>query len=167
MLSRVKGEDKPPVERPPMCKFELREFEPGFWNEPFRVLHNNCYNYATNRRTDSFAQPGRGGSSTYPLDTREGVTKAALADGLRPRGDCCPDDEKPRWLVALVRDPLSTDFHWYRLHEEGFWGHKLADYPATNLDSSGRIIYNPEECDPGGYTEFCGYFYVPKSARVE
>lgn len=149
------------------CKFEVRGFEPDFWNEPFRVLHNNCYNYATNQRTDSFAQPGRGGNSYIQKYTCEGVTKAGLTDGLRHRGDCCPDDQKPRWLVALALDPVGEDFHWYRLHEEGFWGHKQSDFPATNLDSSGHVIYNPEICDPGVYTKFCGYFYVPKTVRVE
>jgi hypothetical protein len=162
-----KGEPIGGQQKTPLCHFEVRAFEPEFWNEPSRVLHNNCYNYATNRRTDSYAQPGRGNNSYIRTRDCAGVSDAALADGLRRRGDCCGDDEKPRWLVALALDLIGEDFHWYRLHEEGFWGHKLADYPASNLDSAGRVIYNPMHCDRGVYTEFCGYFYVPKSVRVE
>ena len=41
------------------CWIELGRFNPGFWNDPAHVWRNNCYNYASNRRTDTFAQPGR------------------------------------------------------------------------------------------------------------
>jgi hypothetical protein len=44
-----------------VCQIELRAFNRGFWNNDANVrLHNNCYNYASTKRTNTFAQPGRG-----------------------------------------------------------------------------------------------------------
>ena len=34
-------------------------YEPNWWNVPARQPVNNCYNYASNYRTDTFAQPGQ------------------------------------------------------------------------------------------------------------
>ncbi|HBE36637.1 MAG TPA: hypothetical protein DD990_36450, partial [Cyanobacteria bacterium UBA11368] len=121
------------------CKIELGAFNPGFWNAPAHVGKNNCYNYATNRRTDTFAQPGRAtGKYPYPMNCAA-VTAAALSDGAHKRFDCLPDSEKPRYLVAMVVAP-GVDYHWYRKQKEGFWGHKPGGTPAKNTDNSGKII---------------------------
>lgn len=151
------------------CKIELGAFNPGFWNDPAHVRRNNCYNYATNRRTDTFAQPGRAtGKYPYPMNCAA-VTAAALSDGAHKRFDCLPDSEKPRYLVAMVVAP-GVDYHWYRKQKEGFWGHKPGGTPAKNVDNSGKIITNPETCDRTSgwpsYTNFCGYFYTAKSMKV-
>ncbi|MFB2974607.1 hypothetical protein [Microseira sp. BLCC-F43] len=151
------------------CNIELGAFNPGFWNAPAHVNKNNCYNYATNRRTDTFAQPGRAtGKYPYPMNCAA-VTAAALSDGAHKRFDCVPDSEKPRYLVAMVVAP-GVDYHWYRKQKEGFWGHKPGGTPAKNTDNSGKIITNPETCDRTSgwpsYTNFCGYFYTAKSMKV-
>jgi hypothetical protein len=142
------------------CFIERGKFNPGFWNAAGVIGRNNCYNYASNWRTNTFAQPGLGVGQMYTALTCPEVTKAALADGCHRRFDCFPDTEKPRWLMALVVGP-GYDYHWYRLHtkEEAFWGHKPGGTPARNTDNSGLVITNPETCDRGPYTDFCGYFY--------
>lgn len=146
------------------CYFERSRFNPGFWNQASVIGRNNCYNYASNRRTDTFAQPGRGAGAMYTALTCAEVTRAALRDGCKRRYDCVPDSEKPRRLVALVIAP-GWDYHWYRIHtrEEGFWGHKPGGTAARNTDNSNRVITNPETCNRGRYTQFCGYFYTSKS----
>lgn len=147
------------------CYYERSKFNPGFWNDdPYIRQNNNCYNYASNRRTDTFAQPGRGAGAQYTALTCAEVTRAALADGCHRRYSCFPDAEKPRRLVALVIAP-GFDYHWYRIHTaaEGFWGHKPGQTAARNTDNSGRVIVNPETCDRGPYTQFCGYFYTCKT----
>lgn len=146
------------------CYYERSKFNPGFWNALNVIGKNNCYNYATNRRTDTFAQPGRGVGAQYAALSCAEVTRAALADGCHRRYDCFPDSEKPRRLVALVVAP-GFDYHWYRIHTaaEGFWGHKPGGTAARNTDNSNRVIINPETCDRGPYTQFCGYFYTCKS----
>jgi len=119
------------------CYIELGAFNPGFWNDPNHIRKNNCYNYASNKRTDTFAQPGRGSGHMYTALTCAAVTAAAISDGLHHRFNCFPDSEKPRWLVAMVVAP-GYDYHWYRKQKEGFWGHKPGGTAARNTDVSVR-----------------------------
>lgn len=149
-----------------VCYIERWEFNPAFWNRPEVIGRNNCYNYASNWRTDTFAQPGRGAGAMYTALTCAEVMRAALADGCHRRFDCFPDTEKPRFLVALVVAP-GWDYHWYRQHTlaEGFWGHKPGGTAARNTDNNGVIIRNPETCARGPYTNFCGYFYTCNTQR--
>jgi hypothetical protein len=148
-----------------VCYIELWPFNPGFWNNDAAIrTSNNCYNYASNWRTNTFAQPGRGCGHMYTSLTCSEVTRAALCDGMHHRFHCFPDSEIPRFLVALVVAP-GWDYHWYRKHQEGFWGHKPGGTHATNLDNSGRVVQDPQTCDRGIYTHFCGYFYGCNSQR--
>jgi hypothetical protein len=146
------------------CHIEVAPFNPAFWNNSSVIGRNNCYNYASNRRTDTFAQPGRGAGQMYTALTCPEVSRAALADGCHRRYDCFPDTEKPRWLMALVVAP-GQDYHWYRLSKEGFWGHKPGGTAARNTDNNGHVITNPETCARFPYTDFCGYFYSCKTQQ--
>jgi hypothetical protein len=148
------------------CEYEVSQFNPGFWNVPAVQPHNNCYNYARNWRTDTFAQPGRAHGAMTNIMACNTVTAAAMADGLVKRCEVClPISEWPRRLMALVIDP-GTDYHWYRHQRGGFWGHKPGGTAARNVDNSGNLIVNPETCNRGGYTDFCGYFYAGKSVVI-
>lgn len=147
------------------CMIELGAFNPGFWNDPAHIHRNNCYNYASNRRTDTFAQPGRATGHQATVMACANVTAGALSDGLHHRYNCFPDSEKPRWLMALVVAP-GYDYHWYRKQKEGFWGHKPGGTPARNTDNNGAIVWNPETAARGPYTNFCGYFYACKSQKI-
>jgi hypothetical protein len=138
-------------------------YTPGFWNDAGTVqYHNNCYNYANNRRTDTFAQPGRAHGITLTVANLNcnDVANAAVADGLdRTAGAGCPACQT---TVALVIYP-GHDYHWYRRDANGLWTHKPGGTQATNLDSSGHPITNPETADRGNYTVFCGYFCICSS----
>jgi hypothetical protein len=147
------------------CLIELGAFNPGFWNDPAHIYRNNCYNYASNRRTDTFAQPGRATGHQTNVMACPNVIAAALSDGLHHRFHCFPDSEKPRWLMALVVAP-GYDYHWYRKQREGFWGHKPGGTAARNVDNNGAIVWNPETAARGPYTNFCGYFYACKSQKI-
>ncbi len=139
--------------------------------------NNNCYNYACNKPTGTFAQPGdaSGKPIVGPLSCKS-VTAAATSDGLAPQ-DCAKACPAGSYKVALVVDPigfkadkLNPDFHWYRQDDNGNWSHKPGDGEATNVDSSGKPIVDPNKADrrrPGksgtlraGYTDFCGCFCV-------
>jgi hypothetical protein len=148
------------------CQYEISRFNPGFWNNnAFVKKNNNCYNYARNWRTDTFAQPGK--ASGHPNNVMQcaQVATAARFDGLVDRCRCLPASEYPRRLMALVIAP-GMDYHWYRHQIGGFWGHKPGQTAARNTDNSGVVITNPETCDRGNYTNFCGYFYAGKSVKI-
>ena len=147
------------------CKYEVSKFNPSFWNTPAVQPFNNCYNYARNWRTNTFAQPGRAHGGQASKMACGNVTAAAMADGLRKRCDCLPDPEYPRRLMALVVWP-GSDYHWYRHQRGGFWGHKPGGTVARNVDDSNKLILNPETCNRGPYTDFCGYFYAGLSVVI-
>lgn len=139
----------------------LPPYNPSFWNDGGTVQYgNNCYNYGNNKRTDTYAQPGkRSGDFPNPMTCAE-VGNAAVNDSVLrlPASGVCPCTEDK---IALVVDP-GTDYHWYRLGTDGMWSHKPGGGQATNLDASLNPIANPETANRCYgwlcYTEFCGYF---------
>ena len=147
------------------CQIESAAFNPGFWNDPAHIGKNNCYNYASNRRTDTFAQPGLATGHQASVMACANVTAASLSDGLHKRFNCFPASENPRWLMALVVAP-GQDYHWYRKQKEGFWGHKPGHTAARNVDNNNHVVLNPETAARGPYTNFCGYFYAGKSQKI-
>jgi hypothetical protein len=170
VVGPIAGEKLPPGPRPHpfpavTCWIELGAFNPGFWNDPAHIYRNNCYNYASNRRTDTFAQPGRATGHQATTMACLNVTAGALSDGLHHRYNCFPDSEKPRWLMAMVVAP-GYDYHWYRKQKEGFWGHKPGGTAARNVDNNGAIVWNPETAARQPYTDFCGYFYSCRSQKI-
>jgi hypothetical protein len=132
----------------------LPNYEPAFWNASARPS-NNCYNYANNHQTNTFAQPGRARGAMYTALTCAAVHAAADADGLEPISTINAASYKD--LVALVVAP-GYDYHWYRRDANGYWTHKPGGTNATNLDNAGNTIANPETANRGPYSDFCGYF---------
>ncbi len=162
-------------------------FEPAFWNEdtstPIWVEGkgitypnweaqelNNCYNYACNKRTDTFAQIGlhSGYNVHYNLDTYDYdqgrlivggsldeklayCRDAAIADGLEFIGnDWKPGQAPPpgKSIVALVfsddQNQGSDDWHWYRLNRDNkTWSHKIASAAAINQDNYQDVFGDP------------------------
>ena len=144
------------------CTIENTPYNPGFWNTPQTQPHNNCYNYAMNYRSNTFAQPGR--ISGHPNNVMQCANVATAANWDGCRATCSGINKN----VALVIWP-NRDYHWYRFHSNGFWGHKPGSTAARNTDNRGRVIggaLNPQNCDRGNYTIFCGYRYSPKGMRV-
>jgi hypothetical protein len=134
-------------------------YDPAYWNDGSTIQrNNNCYNYANNKRTDTFAQPGSAAGISLGYDDMhcDRVLDAATADGLQPMppsGECpCRKDK-----IALVVAP-DEDYHWYRQDSGGKWSHKPGSTKATHLDNSHNTISSPETADRGIYTNFCGYF---------
>ncbi|HEX8918556.1 MAG TPA: peptidoglycan-binding domain-containing protein [Chloroflexota bacterium] len=137
-------------------------FTPADWNDGGTVQrNNNCYNYSSDIRTDTFAQPGRG--SGHPFSTLDcsSVGAGAQADGLTPVSCDQPDCPKCGHRMALVIWP-GQDFHWYRRDIDGTWSHKPGQTRARNVDNSGRSITDPRTADRGPYTDFCGCYCLCK-----
>ncbi len=135
-------------------------YSPAYWNDGGVVQHNNnCYNYANNKRTDTFAQPGLAAGAMYTQLACKSTYDAAVADGLTPMpasGICPKSSSSEKCKIALVVAP-GWDYHWYRLDSGGMWSHKPGGTRATNVDNSGNPISNPETANRGYYTDFCGY----------
>lgn len=152
----------PPFKWPTLTKCKCAPlYEPAWWNDGGqRQWNNNCYNYGTNYRTDTFAQPGKGSGQMYPHPIAcAGVRAAAVRDDLiaSPKADNkCPAEGH---LVALVVGP-GWDFHWYRKGRNGLWTHKPGGTPVTNVDNSGNLITDPRTADRGNYTNFCTFMTV-------
>jgi hypothetical protein len=141
-------------------------FNPGKWNnDPNVRARNNCYNYANDKITNTFAQPGRGSGQIYASIDCNGVGPASQRDGqiAVPNPNVTPADG---WVIALVIWP-GRDFHWYRRDANNMWSHKPGQTPARNVDNSGRVINAPATCDRGPYTIICGYYNnVPSRTRI-
>ena len=159
MLCVDESAESAPVPATPGTCHGPPPYEPEVWNDGDWIeCCNNCYNYACNIRTDTFAQPGlasTGIGGPYYGDCDD-VTNAALNDGLQRCTDAChPCHHK----VALVTVP-GGDYHWYRQDADGMWSHKMGQTPATNRDNSNNLITDPAMANRGAYTNFCGYFCV-------
>ena len=141
------------------------------WNTDTSVTwNNNCYNYGTNYRTDTYAQPGKASGLLGPQQFVDvsgcsvpagspGARVGAESDGLitlSSNNNTCPGTGH---LVALVIDP-GSDYHWYRKGKNGKWSHKMASSPATILDNAGNSINDPRTADRGTYVDFCTFMQV-------
>jgi hypothetical protein len=137
------------------------------WNtNPFITSRNNCYNYATNYRSDTYGQPGQAAGQKWNDLTACNVgagkisaTMGAVADGLIDVPSQNNKCVSPGHLVALVNSP-GWDYHWYRKGSNGKWSHKMGGSPATLLDNSGNPITDPRTANRGSYTGFCTFMQV-------
>lgn len=83
----------------------------AIWDTTYTRPRNNCYNYANDKATNTFAQPGRGSGLIYGGITDEEIKEASRRDGLVKMeggaGGGIPNisPNGPYHLVALVVDP--------------------------------------------------------------
>jgi len=139
----------------------------AFWNDGSTIQSsNNCYNYASNYRTNTFAQPGKSSGQQYTSLSgcsvaagQRSAKDGAVADGLialpLANNNCPPVGH----LVALVIAP-GFDFHWFRKGSNGRWSHKPGSTAAKITDNSGNLITDPRTADRGPYTQFCTFMQV-------
>lgn len=143
-------------------------YNPGKWNnDPTIQNRNNCYNYANDRITNTFAQPGRGSgrSWTQLVSCATDVAPAAQRDGQLHVGPPSTTPSEGHFIALVLA--LGYDYHWYRLDANGMWSHKPGTTPARNTDNSGRPISDPRNCDRGPYSIFCGFYHcVPSNIRI-
>lgn len=141
-------------------------YEPAMWNFVPTQPNNNCYNYANDRVTNTFAQPGKYHGAMYTQLTCASVQPAAIADGLVAAANFTTAIADG-FYVALVIWP-NVDFHWYRQDKAGCWSHKPGGTAARNTDESGKIIQDPKTCNRGNYTQFCSYMITrPCKVRIK
>jgi hypothetical protein len=166
MQNRAIVISKPPV-LCPVCKAaDAPVYNPGIWNVPNVQPFNNCYNYANNQITNTFAQPGRAHGAQATTMACANVTKAAKADGLVTTANFTTALGAGKgWYVALVIWP-GVDYHWYRQDKVGCWSHKPGQTAARNTDNSGNPISNPKTCNRGPYVNFCTFMITKKGLLI-
>ena len=151
----------------PTCRAaDAPVYNPLPWNNPAVQPHNNCYNYANDHITNTFAQPGRAhGHQTNIMDCAH-VQPAAVADGLHAAPNFAgPLAAGSGWYVALVIWP-GADYHWYRQDKNGCWSHKPGQTAARNVDNAGHTIPDPQVCNRGPYTVFCSYMVTKRGLTI-
>jgi hypothetical protein len=142
------------------------KYEPAMWNFSPTQSNNNCYNYANDRVTNTFAQPGKYHNAMYTALNCASVQPAAEADGLTSSAGFTKS-LTDGYYVALVIWP-DVDFHWYRQDKLGCWSHKPGGTAARNTDEAGKGITDPKSCDRGDYTVFCSYMITrPCKVRIK
>jgi hypothetical protein len=69
---------------------------------------NNCYNYANDVATDTFAQPGRGSGHKWSVDTCADINASAVRDGLEWVGTDMPTAPPAvgHHMVSAARPPM-------------------------------------------------------------
>ena len=149
-----------------MCRGTL--FIPSNWNYDPVQRRNNCYNYACNTITNTFAQPGKWGGQRHSRMEASNVYRACLRDGLvpiratsryrvpRPRGYC---------LIALFIWP-GEDFHFVRRDFNGYWSQKNGKGRARNYDNALRPMRDPRFSMMGPYQVFAGFLGVHPGVRI-
>lgn len=141
-------------------------YNPAIWNTPSAQPRNNCYNYANDQMTNTFAQPGRASGQQATTMSCAAVEPAAQADGLMPAANFSNALAAGNgWYVALVIWP-NNDYHWYRQDKAGCWSHKPGQTPARNVDNSGKAISDPKTCDRGPYSAFCTYMVTKRTVHI-
>ncbi|KAL0489480.1 insoluble matrix shell protein [Acrasis kona] len=148
---------KPPANEVVKGPDNVTPYSPGKWNDNSYIKRfNNCYNYATDIRTDTFARPGKGSGKEFDKINCESVWHAAIKDGLKPLEKMCPSKEQPSkgHYVSLVIWP-DYDFHWFRKDAEGYWSHKPGQSDVINHDNAlifHKKILNPDKAYIKPYT---------------
>lgn len=157
---------QPTVGCPACNAVDAPAYNPASWNIPTVQPYNNCYNYANNKITNTFAQPGRATGHPITVLSCAGVTPSAQSDGLVVTADFSgPLAAGQGWYVALVIWP-NQDYHWYRQDNVGCWSHKPGQTPVTNKDSAGNAINDPRTCDRGPYTDFCTFMITKTTVHI-
>ncbi|KAL0487635.1 insoluble matrix shell protein [Acrasis kona] len=146
----------------------VTEYNPQRWNKYDYVQYkNNCYNYASDYRTDTFAQPG-GSKRMWNENKCSYCYKNSVVDGLTSlESKTCPTDQPSvGHYVALVVWP-DVDYHYYRKDLDGRWSHKPGRTPVIDYDASHHNITDIDKADIKPYTEICGYLIaVPSKLKL-
>lgn len=164
-------------------------------NASIRRSHN-CFSYAFNvvdpKRIKEcqengdetcivpYHQPGAKAGYTkemrYKSFRRCGIVEKMMMDDVKPmyktgfENRCRVGFSK----IALVTDP-SDDYHFYRQDSNGTWSHKPGSSNVSSTDADNFPIVDPrtasrdytEKGSNLNYTNFCGFYCVPRSQPVQ
>jgi hypothetical protein len=151
-------------------------YSPSFWNNDYDTkINNNCYNYANNKRTDSFAQPGKSSGQAFASHTTAELQNRCNQDQLNVTTSTASAPNGQTKIVMYTgyfyfeeTGTYGYDFHLWRKDSNGMWSHKPGKTNATNLHAGGGTISDPAALTTsqrGGYDTLVGYFFTPSDSR--
>ena len=135
----------------------------SFMSSKFQA-NNNCYNYACDVATNSFAQPGRKHGELLHGGQLSGerVSANAQKDGLieisrfpmtRFEMEAKQSELPPGHFVSLLISDSQEDlgwpgdYHWVRCDQDGTWSQKDGTDQITNFDYAGHPITDPSKAN--------------------
>lgn len=147
-------------------------YQPSVWNGTLKS-QTNCYSYAINNQDNRSGtkglQPGSLSGQTVPSAL---YTSLAMPDIIKNDAsgrftfksvDYNTKCSAGTYKIALVLDELK-DYHFYRQNPDGTWSHKRGLTEVTNLDASGKVIYDPRTANRNygnvNYSKFVDFYEV-------
>jgi hypothetical protein len=126
----------------------------------------NCYTYALGVKALGLARPGQlkmAFSQQLPKSELniQKISERLKKDGvikIREHGGNKPIDQ----IFACFVAP-ELDYHFYRLHPDGTWSHKIGHDDPDGYDFSHDTIHCPLNAKRGDYTDFVGFYRVPRT----
>lgn len=159
------------ITQTPVLAESFAEAVAPYQANPEYTIHSNCYAYALGLLGHGAACPGRLMFSEddprrgYPDEevTREKLIENLMKDGLTPITEDQVSTDSQISIIAGYYVP-HDDFHFLRLHKDGYWSHQRGKAGKINmLDSNGHLITDPQQADHKQFRDFIGYFALPKS----
>lgn len=157
---------------PQQVHFDVNQDDKGCFVE--KESYNNCYDYANDIVTNTFAQPGRASGLCPPSarpcvkNTCEDVRRGAESDGLKWVGTSLPNSLPPTGHYVSLHIWPSSNFHWLRMDANMLWSHKPGGTPVRNVDNNRETIRDPSKADLSPWTEHCGYMLaVPSGVNIK
>lgn len=138
-----------------------------FWNAGNVIRKNNCYNFASAYRSNTFAQPGRKSGVMWNTLADCSTSPGTVSYGAEADGFTLPCWDSVQELYTCLVMWANNDYHWYRLCANGHWCHKPGQTAARNYDNSGNLISDPATCNRGPYTLVCSYRHFPYGWTVQ
>lgn len=169
------------------------DYDPEFWNNKYNIKEtHNCFAYAFNVNDPEqmskckdkncnipFHQPGMASGyekfKSEKIKTCPNMSARLFGDNYNVKmttfKDKCPVGTSK---IALIVDE-DEDYHFLRQDSNKMWSHKPGARKVTDLDASGKKIYDPALADYNykktengylNYDNFCGYMCVPRITPV-
>jgi len=151
------------------------------WNDNLKIRKtHNCYAYMLDIVKKGFEkkpQPGYASGYSYLNDSDiracDKMFERIRSDNpslIQSKfGKPCPEGYRKGYLA--VDDSANTDYHFYRLDDNGYWSHKPGATKTNTKNFDGKKITAPHkarrESNSHKYNKSCGYFcFDPKSSKL-
>lgn len=132
--------------------------------------YNNCYNYATTKINNAFAQPGRSHGINSVEHSRLGFINGAELDGLKKLSEDVanvPNLPDKSHLLALFTNKSEDSQHWLRMDIDNTWSHKWGIRAPSQSDENGDPILGLQSTMELGRTmDFVAYFECEREKAI-